>query len=157
MYRNGFYIELDALNEKYKNYGYSFNFLEYETSYNGITPDLFLHGNCDIFACYLHEKYGYEMKAVYEYNSELLIHAYCTAEINNKTVCIDVRGITDDWNEFITEFDDWHSDDCIIETFDIPEYYLKMKRKNADIFMAAKAIEYENEDFYDVKQNLFYI
>ena len=154
MYRNGFYIKLDELNEEYEDYEYDFDFLENEVSYKNITPDWFLHGNCDIFACYLHEKYGYEMEAVYEYNSKYdalqLIHAYCTAEINNKTVYIDVRGITDDWDEFIEEFDDWYSDDCLIETFDVPEYYLKAKKENDNIFMAAKAIEYENEDFYDV-------
>ena len=151
MYRNGFYVKLDELNEEFEDYDYSFDFLENEVSYSRITPDWFLHGNCDIFACYLHEKYGYEMKAVYEYDSEELIHAYCTAEVNNKTVYIDIRGITDDWNEFITEFDDWYSSDCPIETFEIPEYYYESKKKNDNIFMAAKAIEYENEDFYDIR------
>ena len=151
MYRNGFYIKLDELNEEFEDYDYSFDFLENEISYKRITPDWFLYGNCDIFACYLHEKYGYEMKAIYEYDSEQLIHVYCIAEINNKTVYIDVRGITDDWNEFITEYDDWYSSDCTTETFKIPKYYYESKKDNDDIFMAAKAIEYENEDFYDIK------
>ena len=151
MYRNGFYIKLDELNEEFEDYDFDFSFLENEISYKRITPDWFLHGNCDIFACYLHEKYGYEIKAIYEYDSNQLIHVYCTAEINNKTVYIDVRGITDDWNEFITEYDDWYSVDCPIETFEIPEYYYEAKEENNDIFIAAKVIEYENSDFYDVK------
>ena len=151
MYRNGFYIKMDELNEEYEDYEYDFNFLEDEISYKNITPDWFLHGNCDIFACYLHEKYGYEMKAIYDCDGEL-IHVYCTAEINDETVYIDVRGITDDWDEFITEFDDWdYSDDCPIKTFKTPKYYRKAKKDNDDIFNAAKAIEYENEDFYNVK------
>ena len=53
MYRNGFYIELDNLNEKY-DYDFCFTEILEAASYDGFDPDIFLHGNCDIFACYLH-------------------------------------------------------------------------------------------------------
>lgn len=150
MYRNGFYIKLDDLKNECEDFSCDFSFLENEISYGTITPDWFLHGNCDIFACYLHDKYGYEMKAVC--NPEQLIHVYCIANINNKTVYIDIRGITDDWNEFITEFDDWYSDDSMIETFKTPKYYTRLKKYNNDkIFLAARFFELENSNYYDVK------
>lgn len=144
-YRTGFYLKHDQLSEDC-----GFVFLEDEASCNKITPDWFLHGNCDIFACYLHEKYGYGMKAIYDCDSDELIHVYCTAEINNETVYIDVRGITNNWDEFIEEFDDWYSDECPIKPFKIPKYYREAKKEKDDMFMAAGYIESINKNFYTI-------
>lgn len=90
------------------------------------------------------------MKAIYDCDSGELIHAYCTAEINNETVYIDVRGITNDWDEFIEEFDDWYLDECPIKSFKIPKYYRKAKKEKDDMFMAAEYIESTNENFYNI-------
>lgn len=71
--------------------------------------DVFLHGVCGVFALALHDMFGYPIEAVAEGNFDnslpwqaRLIHIYGKQE----NVCIDVRGATDDWDDFLSEFSD---------------------------------------------------
>lgn len=69
---------------------------------------VFLHGFCDVFAYRLREKYDYDICFNYEDEEcTQLIHAYCVCTINDKLYYIDIRGITDDYDEFFKEFEDW--------------------------------------------------
>ncbi len=97
----GFWTEFDEILEDLPNA--EWGYLESELKTNGLTPYDFLHGLCNYFAQYLHDIYGYKMAGLYE-EPDQMIHAYCTKEIDGVTYYIDVRGITDDWNEFIKEF-----------------------------------------------------
>lgn len=59
--------------------------------------DVFRHGSCQLFAFALHEKFGY---TVYKIEVNGSFHIFCKS--NDGTKYIDVRGITPDFNVFIT-------------------------------------------------------
>jgi hypothetical protein len=151
--RYGFYTDLDELREEYD--CSDFGFLENEIQYKGLTPHDFLHGYCFEFARYLNLLYHYPIECIYA-EDDSLIHAYCVIEKNNKSLFIDIRGCTDDWDEFIDDFADF------MTYYDEPNYYIE-KPKNIpplckednvylkDVFAAAKCFHDENNDFYDEK------
>lgn len=110
---NGFYEELDVLK---KDIGdeCDFGFLENEEIKNHFNAYDFLHGFCDVFAIVLNNLFSYDMECIM--NEDGLVHAYCKKEINGRTFFIDVRGVTDNYGEFIEEFGDF------LDYIDIPSY-----------------------------------
>lgn len=80
---------------------YSFNRGSNETSSMGKWG--FLHGSCDLFAKRLNQVYGYPIYSIYS-NKDELVHAFCICEVDGFVFFIDVRGFTNDFNEFINEF-----------------------------------------------------
>lgn len=64
---------------------------------------IFLHGLCHIFAYVLHQKFGYD---IYEIKNEsgTMKHWCCISTYNDKEIYIDVRGITTDYNEVLSDF-----------------------------------------------------
>lgn len=101
----GFYQELQSLQETYEDA--DFGFLENETLDTKINAGDFLHGFCNIFAMCLHEIFHYDMQAIYDKNNNL-VHAYCVKEHSiHGTIFIDVRGCTNDFHTFISEFEDF--------------------------------------------------
>lgn len=123
---NGFYEELENIikDDEDANFGFMEN-----TSYeiwgkykneNGkefrhlITAYDFLHGYCDEFAFSLHEKFGYP---VYQINDEdgKMIHCFAMIIFNDIHYFIDVRGVTTDYSEFLSEFEDWTDEESSIE------------------------------------------
>lgn len=67
-------------------------------------PYTFLHDYSYAFAATLNLKYGYEMKGIYDENDKLIC-AYCIAHRNGcGIIFIDLRGCTDNWDEFIEEY-----------------------------------------------------
>lgn len=105
--KNGFYNELDELNneDNNANFGFLENIIvsEEDNAFN------FLHGDCGLFAAMLSDIYGYEIECIRETDDDgfpcKLIHAYCVANINNEKAYIDVRGITTDSVLFYEEFE----------------------------------------------------
>ena len=95
------------------------------------TPHCFLHGDCNIFAQYLHKKYGYRVEAVFEDCGDgekpKLVHMYCKYEPEpGYKVYVDVRGKCNDFDLFMKEFYDnglWGNDNYTVirEYDDIPE------------------------------------
>lgn len=109
----GFYEELDILREDVDEES-DFGFLENEFIEDHFNAYDFLHGFCDVFAITLSNIFSYDMECIMNENG--LVHAYCKKEIDGRTFFIDVRGITDDYKEFIEEFGDF------LDYFDIPNY-----------------------------------
>lgn len=108
--RNGFYTELDALkrkcmDSKFEDAGW--DFLENKCNNGSISAYSFLHGLCWVFALVLNEIYGYRIVAFHDPNDGSLIHAYCETKIDRRTLYVDVRGCTDNYKEFMEDFDDW--------------------------------------------------
>lgn len=64
----------------------------------------FLHGYCTEFAACLHNTFGYDMYQIKDENTKALIHAFCMANVNGRRCFIDIRGITDRWDDFIHPF-----------------------------------------------------
>lgn len=107
---NGFYSELDELLNEGEDA--DFGFMENEVlgkdiKYDGRTFSAFnfLHGFCNVFAQILNEKYGYSVECIYN-EAGRLVHCFCIDDSNGKLVFIDVRGKTDDYFEFVSEFED---------------------------------------------------
>lgn len=67
---------------------------------------VFLHGFCDIFAELLSQKYGYSIKKLLDEEDEL-VHVFCTTDISGKRYYIDARGITDEPQDVMLEFEDF--------------------------------------------------
>ena len=71
-----------------------------------ITPEEkkeFLHGACVEFACVLHDRYGYTVEHL-RHPDGTLCHAYCIAHGKELRYFIDIRGITDNWNDFVSQY-----------------------------------------------------
>ena len=97
--------------------------------------EYFLHGLCHIFAYALHKKFNYD---IYELRSEAdsIIHWYCIYEYNGNTVYIDVRGITTNYEEFLSEFKSYNNIKNN-KVLNLTEYDYEWKEK--------KQIEFANE------------
>lgn len=104
-FHNGFYLDKESLIRELGEQ-IDFGFLGNEPKCKNFGPDDFLHGYCDIFACMLHDKYGYPIEKIIDEDG-LLIHAYCVCKQYNRTLYMDIRGATDNWEEFLEEFDDF--------------------------------------------------
>ena len=65
--------------------------------------DFFLHGICHIFAFALHQRFGYDIYS-FKNKSETFVHWCCISYVDNYPVYIDVRGITNSYEEFLSEF-----------------------------------------------------
>lgn len=83
-------------------------------------PYHFVNGLCHSFAAALKDIFGYEVEVIPGKDGSI-IHAYAVHE----GMYIDVRGINDDWDEFISEYDEvlpTHDRECLnIQTFE--EYF----------------------------------
>ena len=100
IYHTGFYKEYPK--KKLTDYeNYLLNDIPYETDNPYEMADIFLNGSCDIFALYLHNKYGYE---IYKLSNRPAIHYFCIDYSKGIKKYIDVRGITTSYEEFICEF-----------------------------------------------------
>ncbi len=140
----GFYEELDSLLEDYEDS--DFGFLEninmpcedsvgvFDTKINRhINAYDFLHGCCNEFAYMLNEKYGYPIYEIVDHTGTL-IHSFARLDQNNIHYFIDVRGITTDYHEFISEFEDWTDEETSIEdTFSVDLLNKSVREKNTPI------------------------
>lgn len=107
----GFYVNNEQLDFSVLEY-------KYQKEFSTATGDAFdfsfsacdmLHGFCDIFAEALHKECGAEYKIYSLLDSEdrRLTHCYCMTFQNGKRYYADIRGITDSWEEFLSEFADF--------------------------------------------------
>ncbi len=119
-------------------------------------PYSFLHGHCDLFAKVLNQKFGYPILYAYGDNG-CLAHAYCIVDVNGKQCYVDVRGICSDWDEFISEFDDWLPIDedgnlaPTISSENTLEYHDELADDRMDIEYIAEVIIDAQPDYYTVK------
>lgn len=133
-YYNGYYKE--KIEKGYEDY----KFLK--STNEEPCPDYFLNGWCEIFAKELNKEFGYQIEArlrFFNINDEFtdseilnmtheeyidnnedcdkyevsLVHCYNTLHINGEKFYIDVRGITNDKNEFLQPFNVY--DDYIVK------------------------------------------
>lgn len=67
----------------------------------------------------LNEKYGYQVFEIKDEEGNL-IHSFTRVDTDSQHYFIDVRGITTDYSEFISEFEDWTDEETsIINTFPV--------------------------------------
>ena len=111
-----YYKELISLNQKEDEPITDFNFMENSPIFGpnsskwnppeNITPYDFLHGYCLIFALALHKKFQYSIYVIKNENNAI-VHYYCKPTYKDKPLYIDVRGITNDFDAFADEFEDF--------------------------------------------------
>lgn len=65
--------------------------------------NVFLHGSCQLFADKLSRTFNYEKYQLVD-DKERMIHVFCMLKKNSEIYYIDVRGITTDKVEFLSEF-----------------------------------------------------
>lgn len=91
-------------------YAPDFSFMDEYRGRLGVTAYDLLHGYCNVFAKALNMEFGYRtFRIVDEYGT--LIHCYARTEEAGKTVYVDVRGKTSDYSAFISEFEDWTTEE----------------------------------------------
>lgn len=96
----------------------SFGFME-NVDIDGQSFDFFkyLHGYCDEFAMYLAEKFSYDIciwiTHDYELNKDVLVHTFNRLEYGGKIYYIDVRGITESFDDVLLDFEDYSSEDSL--------------------------------------------
>lgn len=126
-----------------------------------------LHGFCDIFAEILAKEFNpdYKVYSLLSSSDGYLVHCYCMFFDNDKKYYVDIRGITDDFEEFISEFSDF------IETEDEQEllnaelivpWNFNLAKQNRDYMMGttfekelvkiSKEIINSQKDFYNPEQ-----
>lgn len=120
--------------------------------------DLFkyLHGFCDDFALFFSCKYDIEICLLEGYdeetNQKYLIHAFNCFECNGAECYMDIRGITDDIERILLDFDD-EVDEIVFKT--------KLSYKECIKYLSCNKLEYEDElkliyelfkDYYNVKK-----
>ncbi len=109
---------------------------------------IFLHGSCQLFALALQRKYGY-LAVNLQINGNSNAHYFCQSSYKGKTVYIDVRGITTDLNDVISEFIYKDYDYKIIK-YNFGEERLS-KADEHGLKFAEQIIE-DNPEFYDVNR-----
>lgn len=69
----------------------------------------YLHGNCAFFALALAKKFGYDIHVLWAISpvtfTSCFCHAYCSFDYHGDTYYVDIRGITNDYDEMIKEFE----------------------------------------------------
>ena len=73
------------------------------TDYLYTNSELFLHGSCNLLALALHDEFGYEVYEIRD-NEDRMFHVFCKATYHGQDGYIDVRGITTDFAECLSDF-----------------------------------------------------
>lgn len=104
----------------------------------------FLMGSCQLFATELNKKYGYP---IYEVNlNGRMIHCFCKVDIGKTVYYVDVRGVTNDFSEFLLETNVSKDDDFIIQ-----EYKVDSSDKWDDIGLKfAQLLIDRNPEYYEI-------
>lgn len=106
-FHKGHYLERNVINslQSVENEDYSKIQCEDEDAADYLYVDafLFLHGSCNLFALALHEEFGYEAYEIRD-NENRMNHVFCKATYRGQDVYIDVRGVTTNFVECVSEF-----------------------------------------------------
>ncbi len=162
---NGFYEDYDTFCEEAEAigdvYDSGFDFLDVGIRTHNKTPYNFIHVECNVFASFLHDKYGYKIESVWNKSGEYkgLVHSYCVKEVNGIKYYIDVRGITDSWHEFIQEFYDnglWNddSDESYFTDNTLGRDTYQHKVEWDEAYKASEVINDEYLFYYDIEKFL---
>lgn len=128
--KTGFYAE----REKYNYDGFDFleaesvidendsyiciNYSETDEKYlHELNPYDYLHGRCDTFAEFLYKRYDYPAYMIKNPDTDKLVHCFNMVCFNNTNYYIDIRGITTDYEEFMSEFEDFVPDIYFLEEY----------------------------------------
>ena len=129
-----------------------FNFLMGLPEKQGTDLYYILHGYCDICADILHKQFGYPMEYIIDENGDL-VHAYCYTKVDGEKHYIDVRGITTDYQSFLSDFEDFILDAEMARRNTMQGNYPKWV-ENEELYNNVKFSLMQYKDFYDVQKYL---
>ena len=137
----GYYADLENMKSEDSTID-SFEFMQNKLI-NDISAYDFLHGYFDIFAYALQRKFEYPVKVIRNRDNLLneIVHYYCETTLSDgRKAYIDVRGITTDFDLFISEFEDFIDKENVIRnTFPIKNPW-KFDEKQKNIYLTANQI-----------------
>ena len=106
-FHKGHYLEKDVINSlrNVENEEYLKIQCKDEDAVDYVYTDaeVFLHGSCNLFALALHEEFEYEVYEIRD-SKDIMAHVFCRATYRGQIVYIDVRGVTTDFVECVSEF-----------------------------------------------------
>ena len=102
----------------------------------------------------LNEKYGYQVFEIKDEEGNL-IHSFTRVDTDSQHYFIDVRGITTDYSEFISEFEDWTDEETsIINTFPVDLLNKSERERNTPSKENREFIEKLFSDYGDYYSSL---
>lgn len=119
-YRTGFWEKYDEYGGKNFDFADELQKVMLDVEHD-IDLNVFLHGWCSIFAFALHDIYGYPISCIIDEeecgytDGEIssfdfpIIHAFC---VKDEEDLVDCRGIVDDEDDFLGEFEDFFTVPC---------------------------------------------
>lgn len=106
-FHKGHYLEKNVIDSLYnvENEEYSKIQCKNEDAadYLYTNAEIFLHGSCNLFALALYEKFRYKVYEIKD-NQDRMVHIFCRATYRGQIVYIDIRGVTTDFVECVSEF-----------------------------------------------------
>lgn len=104
----------------------------------------FLMGSCQLFALELNRKFGYPIYAIILKGQ--MIHCFCQVRRDETTFYIDVRGITNNYSDFLLETNVSEEDD-----FTIQEYKVDLSDEWVEIGLKfARLLIEKNPEYYKI-------
>lgn len=125
----------------------------------GVPMSVFPHGRCEHFALTLAERYGYKVMIWMDGDGEgnsFFTHAFNTTEIDGRTVYIDIRGVTDNWDDITDGFDYWEhlEPDCVgaltLKEAEAAMDELGIVHDDENLLAAARKFVEEHDEVYRV-------
>lgn len=114
---------------------------------------IFLHGSCHLFALALHKEFGYEVYEIRDYD-DYMRHVFCKATYRGQDVYIDVRGVTTDFSECMSDFQNMFYNSFYYGVYRIVARNLEEDMKLGDEgdmtgYLFAQSIIKKYRNFYD--------
>ena len=114
---------------------------------------IFLHGSCHLFALALHKEFGYEVYEIRDYD-DYMRHVFCKATYRGQDVYIDVRGVTNDFSECMSDFQNMFYNSFYYGVYRIVARNLEEDMKLGDEgdmtgYLFAQSIIKKYRNFYD--------
>lgn len=151
-FHKGHYLSNDVIKSLRSVENENYDELQFEDEYAVDTvytdADVFLHGSCNLFALTLHETFGYEVYEIRD-KEDRMVHVFCKSTYRGQDVYVDVRGVTTDFVECVSEFRNQLYRGYHITTRDIEEDKLLDNEGDKTGYPFAQAIVKKYHDYYD--------
>lgn len=118
------------------------------TDYLYTQATIFLRGSCNLFALALNDEFGYTVYEVKDYMGRLT-HVFCKSTYHGQDVYIDVRGVTTDISECLSEFSYRLLKGYSIVTYDIEEDRELENEGDETGYQFAQAVVRKYKKYYD--------
>lgn len=113
--------------------------------------DAFRMGACNLFSLALNQEFGlpaYELRGA----NNRFIHAFCAYECFGKKFFVDVRGATNDLNEFLDGLYVWRDEELVYVPQNVEKEMANLTADEKIGYAFALEVVRKNPDFYSAEQ-----